>query len=257
MTYKQEPWTLKGKTVKADIKKRRERQSKFFKENIEISTARIINFFSKDVKSEYTNHDIARALNLSVGTVSAVTNRLQQLRKIKITKNHGPARIQYFQHITGPGHCNVKTMENGDTSVVLLKFFENHKEQLFTKEEIFKELNRRSKTQLETSLKILLISGNVGIYNNLNDKVLKYCYPSETMNCIPVITEMTEEYSSLKNYLKEQNTKCTPDILKNLPEGKLFYSANGLIPVYSREELKKVVSKHSGVLRKIRNALGV
>lgn len=259
MSYKQEPWTLKEKTVKADIKKKREGQPNFFKENDVISEVKIIDFFRKNPTEEYTNHEIATALGLSVGTVSAITNRMQQSEKIKITKIHGPARVQYFQHITGPGPSTVKTMENGDTSIVLMKFFEEHKEQLFTKEEIFKELKDRSKSQIEHSLRIRVLSGQIKICNEAlaENNTLRYCYPSENINCLPVIETLTEEYSRLNPFLKEHNVKCTPEILKNLPKGALYFSKYGLQIVYPREELKKAVSKSIGIVRKLRNALGV
>lgn len=270
--YKQNPWPLdkksknekkvteKGAVTKkisraTKIKKAEETKrivnkvanslnQKFYRDEVGISTQNVFKLFSQNKENFYTNKDIAKELNLSEGTVSGVTNRLQALGYIKISKVTEHLG-QIFQHADGSGVNTEKVRHKKDTSVLVRELFENNKNRIFTKNDVMNELPNNSEGQIVESIKILLLCKTIKLLDDYENGKPKFQHKSGKETGIDVYAELDEGYTTLNAFLRESKFVGNKEAFKkHLPKTcKAFYSAGGVIPMYSVEELEKCAKK--------------
>lgn len=269
--FKKEPWPLNKKATKGKkatkkvvtkkvskvtkIKKAKETKDlvkkvtnslnqKFYKDNIEVSTQKVFKLFSQHKENFYSNKDIMKELNLSEGTVSGITNRLQALGYIKISKvtEH---MGQIFQHVDGSGVNTEKVRGDADTSVLVKELFENNKNRVFTKADITKELPNRSKGQIVQSIRILLLCKEIKLLDDFENGVLKFQSKFGNKAGLDVKAELDEGYTTFNSFLRESKyTGNKESFKKHLPKTcVVFYSAGGVTPMYSIKELEKCAKK--------------
>ena len=242
--YKKEPWTLNPEKVACSIKATK---NYLFKEDIAISTSRVMNLFESNQERVYTNQDIAKELGMSLGTVSSITNRLEQLAGIKIVKvkQSVSAISQMFQHRNGSMHGVEKIKNKKDVARKVKELFEEDKNRILTKKEVINSLSKVSENQISISIRILLLNGTIKIIDNFEGNVAKYQHALGNEKGLEVLTELSNDYSKVSTYLKE--TKFSGDkkvFSKYLPKTcKLFYSSRGLTPVYPKKDLDKCAEK--------------
>ena len=251
--YSNEPWTLDEKKVKKSKSvKKSKGNSKFFKEDIAVAAAQIMDLFEKNKTKTYTNKDIANELGLSESTVTGVTTRLEALRKIKIVEilQRVSAYTVYYQHIAGPSQrVNKRRGINGDkkdTAQLMLELFEENKNRVFTKKELVEILTAKgeSEGQIDTSLRILLLGWDIKVVGEEDQKGL-YQHISGNKKGLKIYKNSDEKYCSVPTFIKESNFKGDEENLRrNLPRTyRLFYSSRGTIKEYLREDLEKSVKK--------------
>lgn len=253
---KEVPWTLEEKSIKENkkksIKKKGNNQITFFKDDVAVAAAQVMELFEKNKTKTYTNKDIANELGLSEGTVTGVTTRLEALRKIKIVEilQRVSAYTVYYQHIQGPAQrVNKRRGADGnrkDTAQLMLELFEEDKNRVFTKKELVEILKAKgeSEGQIDTSLRILLLGWDIKVVGEEDQKGL-YQHISGNKKGLKIYKNSDEKYCSVPTFIKESNFKGDEENLRrNLPKTyRLFYSSRGTIKEYLREDLEKSVKK--------------
>ena len=240
------------KTSRKSSKKNVENGARFYKDDVAVAAAQVMELFEKNKTKIYTNKDIANELGLSEGTVTGVTTRLEALRKIKIVEilQRVSAYTVYYQHIAGPSQrVNKRRGIDGnkkDTSQLMLELFEEDKNKVFAKKELVEILKAKgeSEGQIDTSLRILLLGQDVKVVGEENQKGL-YQHVDGNKKGLKVYRNTDESYCSVPTFIKESNFKGSEEALRrNLPKSyRLFYSSKGQIKEYLREDLKKSAKK--------------
>lgn len=249
--FNEQPWPLK--TKKSILKVARK---KFYSKDIAVSTARVLKLFEDNKNKCFTNQDIAATLDMSVGTVSGVTMRLEGLAYIRIVGNRrikGAANgAQEFQHKQGlmPGFQR-KTVEKGtnvlveDTAQAVKEFFEKDKNAVYTKEEVIEGLKGYSKTQIVKSLNILVLSKNIKLLKDYEGNKAQYQHIQGNKEGVEVCFEPDENYTSIGAYVKNCNFVVdTKKLKENLPKHfRMFHSIKGYVPQYLKSDLDKCLKK--------------
>ncbi len=251
--YKNQPWPLEGKKSKKASKKdvKKEAKKRFYSADIAVSTARVLKLFEDNKERIYTNREIAQELGLSESTVTGINTRLEGVRKIKIVEvlQRVSAYTPLYQHINGS--CNRVNKRRGkdgnqkDVAQVVYDLFENDKNAVYTKPEIIEKLSNYSKGQIEESLKILLLDGDLKLVGTDENNRAVYQNIKGNRKGKKVETEHTEGYFTVCDFLKlAAFTGDKNNFEKNLSENyQLVYSTIGIRKEYSREDLEKALAK--------------
>ena len=237
--YKTEPWTLNEKDL--EVKKTpyiRNREA-----DLAISTARVRRFLEDNKDKVFSNNEIAENLGISLGTVSSITNRLESIADIKIVKVRQlrSALSQVFQHTEGPLPAVTKERGRRDAILNVLDRFRHNPDAVFTKDDLIKVVNN-TEGKIRLSLQILLLNGTIKLVGSESGKA-QYQYKTGNRKGIEIYVNRDENYSTVKNYIKEKGVKSS--IFKNLDNSKsrLYYSSVGLVKEFPISYLDKVVEK--------------
>ncbi len=260
--YKKEPWTLNSNNLKKEKKNSKkvleEGKVKFFTEDEAVSTAKVMKLFEKDKNKIYTNKEISEKLGISEGTVSGITNRLEQLSNIKIVKvkQSVSALSQMFQHKDGSLHAVEKIKNKKDTAKVVKELFEEDKNRVFTKKEIVSILTNKgeSESQIDTSLKILLLDGTLKLTGINEYGRAEYQHIEGNKKGAIVRSEINDNYTSLKEFLQKNSALDKKSFFENKlkkRECMFFYSSSGIIPVWPIKELEKILKNNKSIIKKI------
>lgn len=251
--YKEQPWPLeegkRKKTSKKEVKT--EAKKKLYSADVAISTARVLKLFEDNKERIYTNREIAQELQLSESTVTSINTRLEGVKKIKIVEvlQRVSAYTPLYQHINGS--CNRVNKRRGkdgnqkDVAQVVYELFESDKNAVYTKQEVIEKLSNYSKGQIEESIKILLLDGDIKLIGtNENNKAI-YQNTKGNKKGMKVETKHKEGYFTISDFLKlAAFTGDRDKFEKNLSKNyRLVYSALGIIKEYSREDLEKALTK--------------
>lgn len=247
------------KTSKKSSKKSVESGARFYKDDVAVAAAQVMELFEKNKTKMYTNKDIANELGLSEGTITGVTTRLEALRKIKIVEilQRVSAYTVYYQHIAGPSQrVNKRRGVNGDkkdTSQLMLELFEEDKNRVFTKKELVEILKAKgeSEGQIDTSLRILLLGQDLKI---VGDKQFQHIKGNE--KGFIVYKEHNRNYRTLSAFLKDNKVGHKKQYfekkLKNKTQ-RLFHSTSGIIKEYLTADLNKVLKESKSFINRIFN----
>lgn len=258
--YSNEPWTLDEKKVKKSKSvKKSKGNSKFFKEDIAVAAAQIMDLFEKNKTKTYTNKDIANELGLSESTVTGVTTRLEALRKIKIVEilQRVSAYTVYYQHIQGPAQrVNKRRGVDGnkkDTAQLMLELFEEDKNRVFTKEELVKILTVKgeSEGQIDISLKVLLLGQDIKITGNKEFQHIK-----GNKKGFRVCKEHNHNYKTLMSFLKDNGVVHKKEYFEKKLINKsqrLFHSSSGIVKEYLIADLNRVLKDSRSIINRIFN----
>ena len=237
--YKETPWTLEK------TKTKRTRKSHYIKErqaDLAISTSRVMELFEKNKEKVFNNCEIAELLNLSVGTVSSITNRLVALGDIKAVYITKPYLAQVFQHISGSRPSVPFMYFKEDTVVSILNLFANNKNEIYTKKDLLKKFNYSEGMTIK-SLQILLCNENIKLVGNDENGQAQYQHKDGKSKGYKVYTEAHEKYSSLNKFLKENKLEQRKkDFIKHLKNQnfRFYYTTRGIIKEYLIEDLNKI-----------------
>lgn len=261
MSYSSTPWTLDegkvaSKVTKRTTKKTEKKSAKtvrLFTADVAIATARVLQLFEKNKKKVFTNKEIAGELGLSEGTVVGITTRLEGLKKIKIVEvlQRVSAYTVLYQHISGPApRVNKRRGIDGtkkDTAQLMKDLFDENKNKSYTKKDLIRIFRFRgeSESQIETSLKILLLDGSIKILDDMYNNLPQYQNSRGNQKGHRVLPEMDSNYITLGKFVEDYNFHGDRKLLtKNLSKDfKLFYSSHGVVVTYPKEDLIKNMKK--------------
>lgn len=253
--YKETPWTLEEKS-KSRVKKSTYVKNRESDEAI--STARVLKLFEDNKEKRYTNNEIAKILGISVGTVSAINNRLVALGDTKLTAlGKKPNLFQVFQHANGSGVTVPLLYTKEDASISILSIFKGNKNKTYTKQDIA-EVVACSEGMLTKSLQILLVNRKIKLIGHTEDGKAMYQHAEGNKSGYEIYTEPDEDYMSLSVYLKNNSLKKQKALFdKKLRNKKfrLFYSSTGLRKEFLLKDLDKITENldKKGILDKLFN----
>lgn len=168
--YRDYPWSLtKEKINKKSIKK------DFCKNFKMTSIIKVYNIFKNNVEGFFSNKDLKAELNLSKGTISKATDRLQALGKIKISKLTEHQGLIY-QHVNGSGVNTEKIRKNKNIVKMVQELFKENKNITFTKEYVFEAFPSYSKRQIGSILNLLLCCSEIELVNTLENGKIGFKY---------------------------------------------------------------------------------
>lgn len=236
--YKEKPWTLSKKSLKI---------SEYIEENkkdLAVSCSRVKQFFELHKEKTFTTNQIAKSLNLSIGTVSSIMNRLITIGDINVVTMQRPHWAPVFQHADlAPCKIPFRYTKEDPISIIML-IFRTCKDTVFTKKSLSEKIDC-SQSMLQRSLQILLTNGEIKLVGSTDNGHAKYQYKEGNKEGIPIYIEKDLNYSSLSEYLIENNLKKHEDLFKKELKGKarLFYTSLGIRKKYSIDEMNKISKK--------------
>lgn len=255
--YKNKPWTLEKERVNNKPNKKEKTvdpikvtKLPFFRENKEVSVARVIKFFESNKSEKFLNKQIATALGLSQETVSGITCRLHQFGIIKPVEVYQEvsAYSLYYQHVGGTEERIAFEKKKKDAVIVVSEIFKEDINRVLTKKEFIEVCKERkvSEGQAEVSLKILILNKAIKILDDYTDKTLKFQHALGDQEGLNVLNEWNESYCSINQFLKENKFKGDiKEFYKGLPKCAIYPSTNGFKKVYLKEDLKKRLTETS------------
>jgi predicted transcriptional regulator len=255
--YSNEPWTLDEKKVKKSKSvKKSKGNSKFFKEDIAVAAARVMELFEKNKSKIYTIKDIELKLGLSNSTASDVVNRLEAIGNIKCVRalKRVSAYSLKYQHKDGPLIKVEVDKGKEDPAEVVKVLFEDNKNKVFNKKSISATFPSIPKSKIDVSLRILLLNKNIKIVNVNEKKQAEYQHISGNRNGVVPLRELPKEYITLKTFLKDNGILNKEGYFEKELRQKgclLFYSEKGIVPVYKQADLIKILNKSNSIIKKI------
>lgn len=244
--FKTKPWTLDEKKVNTSIVSKP--LSLLEKKDKAVSTARVIALFQENPDKEFTNKKLAKELELSEGTVSCITNRLEATSAIKITgvNQRFTAYSLRYQHKDGPLQSAPRYRgidgKKKDSVQLVHELFEANKDTIYTKKqliEIFK--GQASAGHIGESVRMLLIMQVIKVIDDFEGRVPKFQHIDGNANGLPVYYNEDENYTSLNKFFRnrffsEKEKKLFREFFKGTC--RLYYSSKSLIPTFKKADLE-------------------
>lgn len=215
--------------------------------DLSISTAKVQKLFAENKNKTFSNSEISSKLNISEGTVSEITNRLEAIADIKIVKvrQNKSALSQVFQHIEGPLNAVEKERSKNDSIVNVLRIFKGSPDKVYSKQDILNILKEESESKVRRSLQILLLDDTIKLVDYSEHAL--YQYKTGDKKGYTIYKEENPNYMTINKFVKLNKVKDYSNFKKlvNADKARLFYSSKGLLIEFPKSELYKTLESFS------------